>query len=79
MMYGNVVIMYCRLSWRTLNFQGKRKERLTSRECAAFVSGVAKDSFSLWLNQHPEMGEEVAQIAIQRAQNRQRAGKKSCA
>mgnify|MGYP000502971962 FL=1 len=57
-------------------FSGQTKERLTSRECAAFVSGVAKDSFSLWLNQHPSVGEEIAQIAIQRAQNRQRAGKK---
>jgi len=57
-------------------FSGQTKERLTSRECAAFVSGVAKDSFSLWLNQHPAIGEEIAQIAIQRAQNRQRAGKK---
>ncbi|OUR82849.1 DNA topoisomerase IV subunit B [Cycloclasticus sp. 46_120_T64] len=57
-------------------FSGQTKERLTSRECAAFVSGVAKDSFSLWLNQHPAIGEEIAQIAIQRALNRQRAGKK---
>lgn len=57
-------------------FSGQTKERLTSRECAAFVSGVAKDSFSLWLNQHPGVGEEIAQIAIQRALNRQRAGKK---
>ena len=57
-------------------FSGQTKERLTSRECAAFVSGTAKDSFSLWLNQHPAIGEEIAQIAIQRAQNRQRAGKK---
>ncbi len=57
-------------------FSGQTKERLTSRECAAFVSGVAKDSFSLWLNQHPALGEEIAQIAIQRALNRQRAGKK---
>ena len=57
-------------------FSGQTKERLTSRECAAFVSGVAKDSFSLWLNQHPAVGEEIAKIAIQRAQNRQRVGKK---
>jgi len=57
-------------------FSGQTKERLTSRECAAFVSGVAKDSFSLWLNQHPSVGEQIAQIAIQRAQNRQRSGKK---
>ena len=33
-------------------FSGQTKERLSSRECAAFVSGVVKDAFSLWLNQH---------------------------
>ena len=27
-------------------FSGQTKERLSSRECVAFVSGVAKDSFS---------------------------------
>ena len=53
-------------------FSGQTKERLSSRECAAFVSGVVKDGFSLWLNQHTQ----VAQLAIQNAQSRQRAGKK---
>ena len=57
-------------------FSGQTKERLSSRECAAFVSGVVKDAFSLWLNQHTEAGEQVAQLAIQNAQSRQRAGKK---
>ncbi|MGR9105665.1 MAG: DNA topoisomerase IV subunit B [Gammaproteobacteria bacterium] len=57
-------------------FSGQTKERLSSRECAAFVSGIVKDSFSLWLNQHPEIGEQVADIAIQNAQNRIRSGKK---
>lgn len=57
-------------------FSGQTKERLTSRECAAFVSGIAKDSFSLWLNQHPDIGEQIAQLAIQNAQKRQRSGKK---
>ena len=57
-------------------FSGQTKERLSSRECAAFVSGVVKDGFSLWLNQHTEAGEQVAQLAIQNAQSRQRAGKK---
>ena len=57
-------------------FSGQTKERLSSRECAAFVSGVAKDAFSLWLNQHTEAGEQIAQLAIQSAQSRQRAGKK---
>jgi topoisomerase-4 subunit B len=57
-------------------FSGQTKERLSSRECAAFVSGVVKDAFSLWLNQHTEAGEQIAQLAIQNAQSRQRAGKK---
>jgi topoisomerase-4 subunit B len=57
-------------------FSGQTKERLSSRECSAFVSGVAKDAFSLWLNQHTEAGEQIAQLAIQSAQSRQRAGKK---
>ncbi|MGH8551604.1 MAG: DNA topoisomerase IV subunit B, partial [Methylococcales bacterium] len=57
-------------------FSGQTKERLSSRECAAFVSGIVKDSFSLWLNQHPEIGGNIAELAIQNAQNRLRSGKK---
>jgi len=61
---------------REPQFSGQTKERLSSRECAAFVSGVAKDAFALWLNQHPSMGDELAQLAISSAQNRLKAGKK---
>ena len=57
-------------------FSGQTKERLSSRECVAFVSGVAKDTFSLWLNQHPEAGEKIAEITIQSAQQRLRSSKK---
>jgi topoisomerase-4 subunit B len=57
-------------------FSGQTKERLSSRECAAFVSGVIKDSFSLWLNQHTDAGEKIAELAIANAQSRLRAGKK---
>jgi topoisomerase-4 subunit B len=57
-------------------FSGQTKERLSSRECAAFVSGVAKDSLSLWLNQHTEAGERIAELAIGAAQTRLRAGRK---
>ncbi|MDH5360624.1 MAG: DNA topoisomerase IV subunit B [Gammaproteobacteria bacterium] len=57
-------------------FSGQTKERLSSREAAAFVSGVIKDAFSLWLNQHPEAGERIAELAISSAQTRLRAGKK---
>lgn len=57
-------------------FSGQTKEKLSSRECAAFVNGVVKDAFSVWLNQHPEAGEKIAQLAINNAQSRMRAGKK---
>jgi len=57
-------------------FSGQTKERLSSRECAAFVSGVVKDAFSLWLNQHTQAGESIAMLAIENAQKRLRAGKK---
>jgi len=57
-------------------FSGQTKERLSSRECAAFVSGVVKDAFSIWLNQHTEAGESIAMLAIENAQKRLRAGKK---
>jgi len=57
-------------------FSGQTKERLSSRECAAFVSGIVKDSFGLWLNQHTDVGEAIAELAISSAQNRLRAGRK---
>jgi len=57
-------------------FSGQTKERLSSRECAPFVSGVVKDAFGLWLNHHTEAGERIAWLAIENAQKRQRAGKK---
>ncbi len=57
-------------------FAGQTKERLGSRECAAFVSGVIKDNFSLWLNQHPETGDEIAELAISNAQRRVKAARK---
>lgn len=57
-------------------FSGQTKERLSSRECAPFISGVVKDAFSLWLNKHPEQGDQIAQHVIDRAQSRAKAAKK---
>ena len=57
-------------------FAGQTKERLNSRQAATFISGVVKDSFSLWLNQHIAEGEAIAELAIANAQARLRAGKK---
>jgi topoisomerase-4 subunit B len=56
-------------------FAGQTKERLASRESAAFVGGVVKDQFGHWLNQHPESGEKIAQLAISSAQARIKASK----
>ncbi|MDX2321150.1 MAG: DNA topoisomerase IV subunit B [Moritella sp.] len=57
-------------------FAGQTKERLSSRQCAAFVSGVVKDSFSLWLNSHTDLAELLADLCINNAQKRLRASKK---
>ena len=56
-------------------FAGQTKERLSSRNAAAFVEGVAHDAFSLWLNQHVAEGERIAQLAIERASARLKAAK----
>jgi topoisomerase-4 subunit B len=57
-------------------FSGQTKERLNSRQAVTFISGVAKDSFSLWLNEHTKEAEALAEFAINNAQARLRAGKK---
>ena len=56
-------------------FVGQAKERLASRECSTFVSGVVRDALSQWLHQHVETGEKIAELAISHAQNRLKAGK----
>jgi len=48
-------------------FSGQTKERLSSRQAAAFVEGASHDAFALWLHQHVELGEAIAQLAIERA------------
>jgi topoisomerase-4 subunit B len=57
-------------------FSGQTKERLSSRACAAFVSGIIKDAFSLWLNTHIADGHAIAQLAIDNAQKRLKSAKK---
>ena len=57
-------------------FSGQTKERLSSRESASFVSGVVKDAFSLWLNQHADIGQQIAEMAIDHASRRLKASKK---
>ena len=57
-------------------FAGQTKERLSTRQIAAFISGAIKDAFSLWLNRHVEEGEQLAEVIIANAQKRMRSNKK---
>ncbi|MFC5581210.1 DNA topoisomerase IV subunit B [Rhodanobacter terrae] len=56
-------------------FAGQTKERLSSRQTAGMVENVIHDAFSLWLNQNVDMGERIAQLAIERASARLKAAK----
>lgn len=64
------------LKMQDAQFAGQTKERLSSRQAASFVSGVVKDSFSLWLNEHTEIAEQLAEFCIANAQKRLKAAKK---
>ncbi|GGW56325.1 DNA topoisomerase IV subunit B [Alishewanella tabrizica] len=57
-------------------FAGQTKERLSSRQSAAFVSGIVKDAFSLWLNEHTDIAVALADFCINNAQKRLKAAKK---
>jgi len=56
-------------------FSGQTKERLSSRQCTAFITGAVKDALSMWLNQHPDTGDLIAQKVIAAAQKRLKASK----
>ena len=61
---------------RDPQFAGQTKEKLSSRSCQAFVSGVVSDYFEQWLNRHPQSGDALAQLAISTAQSRQQKARK---
>jgi topoisomerase IV subunit B len=58
---------------RDPQFAGQTKEKLSSREAAALVETQVRDAAALWLNQHADAGERIAQFAIANAQERLRA------
>jgi topoisomerase-4 subunit B len=57
-------------------FSGQTKEKLSSRQSSAFVSGIARDAFSLWLNSNTELAEQLAELCIGNALRRLKAAKK---
>ena len=61
---------------REPQFAGQTKERLASRDAAQLVEGYAKDAIGLWLAQHPDAGERIAQFAIENATQRLKAAQK---
>jgi len=63
------------LKMQEAQFSGQTKERLSSRSASAFVSGVVKDAFSLWLNAHPEKGQALAEMFIDNARRRLKTNK----
>lgn len=56
-------------------FAGQTKEKLSSRQASAFIGGVVKDAFSLYLNQHTQEAEALAEFCINNAQTRLRKAK----
>lgn len=57
-------------------FSGQTKERLSSREASAIVLNIAKDAFTLWLNQNAEIASRLAEMVIAKAGRRLKAAKK---
>jgi topoisomerase-4 subunit B len=57
---------------REPQFSGQTKERLSSREAATFIAGVARDAFGLWLAQHTDEGDRIAEMAVAAAGSRLR-------
>ena len=57
-------------------FHGQTKEKLTTRHAARLLELCVKDAFELWLNEHPEEGKKIAELAIEQALARLAKGKK---
>ena len=57
-------------------FHGQTKEKLTTRHASKLLELCVKDGFELWLNQHPDEGKKIAELAIEQAMARLSKGKK---
>ncbi|HET7669642.1 MAG TPA: DNA topoisomerase IV subunit B [Burkholderiales bacterium] len=57
-------------------FHGQTKEKLTTRHAAKLLEMCVRDAFELWLNQHPDDGKKIVELAIEQAMARLSKGKK---
>jgi topoisomerase-4 subunit B len=57
-------------------FHGQTKEKLTTRHATKLLELCVRDAFELWLNQHPEDGKRIAELALEQASERLARGKR---
>jgi topoisomerase IV subunit B len=57
-------------------FHGQTKEKLTTRHAAKLLELCVRDAFELWLNEHPEEGKRIVELAVEQAMARLSKGKK---
>ena len=57
-------------------FHGQTKEKLTTRHAAKLLEMCVRDAFELWLNEHPDDGKKIVELAIEQAMARLSKGKK---
>ncbi len=57
-------------------FSGQAKERLTSKSVGTSLASVARNAFSLWLNQHVSSAQQIAELAIENAKNREKSNRR---
>ena len=70
---------YCNfvLSVRVENpqFSGQSKDRLTSKHVGNSLTSIARNAFSLWLNQHVSAAQRIAELSIENAKKREKSAK----
>jgi len=57
-------------------FHGQTKEKLTTRHAAKLLEMCVRDGFELWLNEHPDDGKRIVELAVEQAMARLSKGKK---
>jgi topoisomerase-4 subunit B len=57
-------------------FHGQTKEKLTTRHAAKLLDLCVRDAFELWLNEHPDEGRKIVELAVEQALARLSRGKK---
>lgn len=56
-------------------FSGQAKERLTSKTVGTSLTSVARNAFSLWLNQNVVAAQQISELAIDNARQRERSSR----